>query len=161
VSLDILYSWCNDPKGTVHFFAISFNSCNGGPVVATTTHGSGYTMSADIDSAVVYPASGGKSEPPLQGPSGVGLVFDRNVNFFSSNVSGSTTFTDTLGTTVLTVSGSGTPTSPMQYTYTSPANKVRVSVAGRVQAGHGAVTSSARALYIEASSEEYSVYDTT
>jgi RHS repeat-associated protein len=122
--LGLLYhNWSyHDRSGAVHGFNISFNSCNGGPITATATDGSGYTMTADEGSAIVYPASGGKILPPLQGPTGAGSVTDRNGNFFSASVSGSTTFTDTLGTTVLTVSGSGTGASPMQYAYTSPAN---------------------------------------
>src|SRR5207245_10987667 len=53
---------------------------------------------------------------------GTNTITDRNGNYFSTTVSTSTTFTDTLGGTVLTVSGSGTSTSPIQYAYTNPAN---------------------------------------
>ena len=56
----------HDPSGTSHPFTISFNSCNGGPIVATATDGSGYTMSADVGYAEVYPPSGGKIVPPRQ-----------------------------------------------------------------------------------------------
>jgi RHS repeat-associated protein len=77
-------------------------------------------MTANDDvSAIVYPASGGSIVAPLQSPSGAGTVRDRNGNYFSSTVSPSTTtFTDTLGTTALTVAGSGTPSSPMTYSGT-------------------------------------------
>jgi RHS repeat-associated protein len=111
----------HDPSGTVHHFSISYNSCIGDPVTAAASDGSGYTMTAEGVSAIVYPTSGGSISPPSQTPTGTGRVADRNGNFFTSSVAGNTTFTDTLGTTVLTVSGSGTPASPMQYTYTSPA----------------------------------------
>lgn len=44
-------------------------------------------------------------------------VTDRNGNYISNTGS---TFTDTLGATALTVSGSGTPASPRAFTYTAP-----------------------------------------
>jgi len=113
----------HDPSGTVHHFNIAFSSCDGSPVTGGTSDGSGYTMTVtDFRTAIVYPSSGGSIAPPVQSSTGNGTVTDRNGNFFGSNVSGSTTFTDTLGTTVLTVSGSDTAASPMQYTYTSPAS---------------------------------------
>ncbi len=53
---------------------------------------------------------------------GTKTITDRDGNYFSTTVSTNTTFTDTLGGTVLTVSGSGTSSSPIQYSYTSAAN---------------------------------------
>src|SRR5207247_7156769 len=58
---------------------------------------------------------------PLQTPTGSGSVIDSNGNQLTTTNSGGTTaFTDTLGLTALTVSGSGTPASPVTYTYTPP-----------------------------------------
>lgn len=114
----------HDPAGTTHFFpTIAFNSCDPGPVTGTTNDGSGYTMTASPNLATINPVFGGTITPPLQSLTGTGSVTDRNGNVLSATLaSGTTTFTDTLGTPVLTVSGSGTPASPMQYSYTSPAN---------------------------------------
>ena len=52
--------------------------------------------------------------------SGGAIFTDRNGNKISINSSG--VFTDTLGQTVLTISGSGTPSSPTKLTYTNPLN---------------------------------------
>jgi RHS repeat-associated protein len=58
-----------------------------------------------------------------------GSVTDTNGNSVVFNTSsGTTTFTDTLGMTALTVSGSGTPSSPVEYTYPWWSGDVSVQV---------------------------------
>jgi RHS repeat-associated protein len=57
-------------------------------------------------------------------PSSASMV-DTNSNTISTN---GTTYVDTLGTTVLTIAGSGTPSSPMKYTYTTQSGSATVQV---------------------------------
>jgi len=90
------------------------------PISVTTTlqDGSGlkfYLFCAP--SVTVYPPTGGVLTPPLLAGAGAGTAIDRNGNEIS--VSGGV-FTDTLGTTALTVAGSGTPSSPMTFSYAAP-----------------------------------------
>lgn len=97
-------------------------------ISGTLTDGSGLTYSLStswqtatyISSGTIWTPSGSVLTPPLGGPSGSGNITDRNGNEFTSNGSGN--FYDTISSTtpVLTVSGSGTPSSPMKFTYTSP-----------------------------------------
>src|SRR5579859_5275783 len=130
-----------DPSGTQHKFAMTlyspgYGSPNSG--TATATDGSGYTLSASVVSttqvnATIYTPSGGTIVPPQQdlaqnaGSAGPPYtVQDSNGNVITANVSGlQTTFTDTLGTTVLTATTTwvGWNSSPPQYdsyTYTAP-----------------------------------------
>jgi hypothetical protein len=97
----------------------------GGPnstgFTSTTSDGSGITLAITGSSnttgiTVVLTTAGGTI---LNGPisSGSGNT-DRNGNQISVNSSGA--FTDTLNTTALTVSGTGTPTSPTLFTYSAP-----------------------------------------
>lgn len=82
--------------------------------------GSGYTIYLSAIAgphATVNPAQGGSYSPPLQTGTGSGNAVDRNGNEIT--VAGGV-FTDTLGSTALTVAGSGTPSSPMTFTYPAP-----------------------------------------
>jgi len=135
------YTWCNgvkdwitiynnwayhDPNGAVHPFpGVTFSSCTGQSGLASSTDGSGYTMSATgwdgVAAATVYTPAGKVIVPPVGSPSGPGTVTDSNGNQFNANVSGSTTsIYDTLSsaTPALTITGSPLPT---QLAYPSPA----------------------------------------
>ena len=80
------------------------------------TDGSGYTIQATGGSATITARNGAISIPPINSGSGSGTKTDRNGNQISVNSSG--VFTDTLGTTALTVSG--TAPSPTTFTYIAP-----------------------------------------
>ncbi len=100
--------------------------CEGWPGIYSSTitleDGTRVTITAD-PSATVYPRAGGKIDPLLNSTSGSGTVKDSNGNKITTT---GTVFTDTLGTTVLTISG--TAPSPVSYTYTSPAGPASVVV---------------------------------
>lgn len=89
----------------------------------TLADGSGIVFSYDYDagSGYIYDRSGVNVEwePGII----VQYTTDPNGNSQQMSVSGSTTsFTDSLGATALTASGSGTPSSPITYQYTGPDN---------------------------------------
>jgi YD repeat-containing protein len=92
---------------------------------AVAEDGSGYNivpapMGSTGNSVVMVDKHGRQSAiaiPVYGGYFGSGTVTDTNGNQISSNGSA---ITDTLGTTVLTMAGSGTPTSPITLTYTDP-----------------------------------------
>ena len=90
---------------------------------ATATDGSGLTLSAGPSGYALYTRAGKNlNVTTLENTGyGAGSSSDRNGNQVS--VSNSGVFTDTLGSTVLTVSGSGTPSSPTTFTYTAPNNQ--------------------------------------
>ncbi len=129
-------SWVyHDTFGIAHSFSFAYiignppSQCNLGSVykyteTATTPDGSGYTMTATATpSAQIVARDGSNENPPLQSSSGAGTAIDRNGNEISaSDSSGTTTFTDTLGTSVLTASGLGTQASPLIYSWTNPSN---------------------------------------
>ncbi len=111
-----------DQLGLAHAFNITvFTGCNyPSSGTATATDGSGFTMTANVAgsiSATLYSPAGDVINAPLQSPSGSGTAKDSNGNKITSN---GTTFTDTLGTTALTLGGSGTPASPHTFSYTAP-----------------------------------------
>jgi len=109
-----------DPTGALHTFPFQLtpgqSTCGVAPVTSgsgTTNDGSGYTMVVDQWAPTVYSPSG----VAYNGSS----LTDTNGNQISSTTSsGTTTYTDTLGTAELTISGSGTPSSPIELTYTPP-----------------------------------------
>jgi RHS repeat-associated protein len=107
----------HDSFGAVHSFNLpTLASCSTFQHSAkiNTYDGSGYTISAtDGPSATIIAKTGQILNPPLVVGTGSGGVIDANGNEIS--VSGST-FTDTLGVTALTVSG----TNPMKFNYTAP-----------------------------------------
>jgi transcriptional regulator with XRE-family HTH domain len=87
----------------------------------TATNGSGYSINAVTSTNVkVYQSNGKAITAPLNLQSGSASFVDRNGNELTVDTSGH--FYDTLSsiTPVLTVAGSGTPTSPMTFTYVAP-----------------------------------------
>ena len=82
---------------------------------ATASDGSGYTLSATGGTVTKLVGANGNLINPA---TGAGSVQDRNGNEISLNGSG--VITDTLGQTALTIAGSGTPSSPMTFTYPAP-----------------------------------------
>jgi RHS repeat-associated protein len=85
------------------------------------TDGSGLTVTVYADpSADIVKSDGMIVNPSLPQSNLPSSVTDRNGNYISANTSGQ--FFDTLSSTtpVLTVTGTGTPTSPKTFTYTAP-----------------------------------------
>ena len=118
----------HDPYGTSHSFtgtATDASGCRGGinfPFSRQVTDGSGYSLlfpNNNTQPNTITAPSGQVFKPPTgSSTTGAATATDTNGNQISVNSSG--VFTDTLGTTALTVAGSGTPTSPKTFTYTSP-----------------------------------------
>jgi RHS repeat-associated protein len=95
-------------------------ACGGGGESGTATDGSGYVFNLDWSgdgAATVTSPSGTLINPPTGGV-GAATKTDRNGNQISVNGSG--VFTDSLGTTALTIAGSGTAASPNTFSYTAP-----------------------------------------
>src|SRR5579872_597474 len=127
---ETIYTGYSDPGGVIHGMGKVFlggsSACNISPTAAgnysaASTDGSGYTMniywSGSAGTATVYGRGGRTINPPTT-PNGSGTIADSNGNQLTDN--NGTSFVDTMGDTVLTISGSGTPSSPMVYTYTAP-----------------------------------------
>src|ERR1700722_1853778 len=121
------YTWTYyDSFGGVHPFSGDTTTWTSSPcgsagstsLNATATDGSGYTLSANGASGSVYTRKGTLIGPPNNKFSGVGTLTDRNGNVISVDSSGN--ITDTLGTVALAVAGTGTPSSPITFTYTPP-----------------------------------------
>jgi hypothetical protein len=125
----------HDSGGGSHSFSGGLvydpNNCDSGTVStlhATATDNSGLAFSASLNSAgavnltTVTTTHGTVINPAWNLPSGSTLaaasVADSNGNVLSINNSG--VITDTLNQTALTISGSGTPSSPVKLTYTPP-----------------------------------------
>ncbi len=113
----------HDSFGVSHgfgIFQVVDSDCSGiTSVTKVATDGSGYTLTADGNPSATVTSTAGKIlNVPLMSSTGTGTATDRNGNQITVNSSG--VFTDTLGTTALTVSGLGTPTSPLTFTYTAP-----------------------------------------
>jgi hypothetical protein len=121
-----LYGIAHPFAGDAYYFTgESYGSCIIGSnksLTATATDDSGYTLIANgaIGTNEIITPIGTTIYPPFGTGVGSAYSVDRNGNEIS--VSSSNVFTDTLGTTALTVSGSGTPLSPVAYTYTTPNN---------------------------------------
>jgi RHS repeat-associated protein len=123
------YRGYKDANGTFHTATIittpGYANCDDGPVppvysgTQAAIDGSGYVLSVNEQaspSIVVQNRSGWSIPSP---GSSTGTVIDTNGNELTSSVNGTTTtFTDTLGTTALTVNTSGS--SQTTYTYTAP-----------------------------------------
>jgi hypothetical protein len=118
-------------------------NCDQGTIstlTATTGDGSGYTLNATLSSSgnslttnTLTTVDGEVINPPLNltnGYSGVAATAtDANGNQISvSSTSSSATFTDTLGTTAVTVTGAATAASPLNLQYTGPAGLTSVVV---------------------------------
>lgn len=110
----------HDAFGKNHTFSYSLKTCPGSGEIVTgnglATDGSGlsygsdghvHTRNGSIINAPVYLAGANSSTN--------GSITDSNGNVVSNNGNG--TFTDTSGTTALTIAGSGTPSSPMTFSY--------------------------------------------
>jgi RHS repeat-associated protein len=130
-----LSNWVySDPWGVPHSFSGSaiVNTGNCSPpsssgFTSTATDGSGYTLTVvgSSNGGILTQISIAKSDGtnlygPVNSGSGAGSGTDRNGNQITVDSSGH--FYDTLSSTtpVLTVAGSGTPSSPMTFTYTAP-----------------------------------------
>jgi hypothetical protein len=93
------------------------------PLSSTASDGSGYSLSVPTAGQLALTDRGGRViAAPLNTTSGAASLTDANGNQVTVNSSGQ--FFDTLSssTAVLTVAGSGTPTSPTTFSYTGPAN---------------------------------------
>ena len=118
----------HDPFGTGHEFdnvilVLDSYGCSGLTTVTSDTaeDGSGYSISnATNTSATLYSSDGKSILVPINSTNGTSSFTDRNGNKVTTDGSGH--FYDTLSSTsaVLTVSGSGTSTSPMVFQYTAP-----------------------------------------
>ncbi len=119
----------HDPFGIPHPFVGSTvvqtgtcGSINNPSFQATTTDGSGYTLSVANSGSqhTITSTNGNIVVAPWQSSAGTGTFTDRNGNEITVNSSGQ--FFDTLSSSVpvLTVTGSGTAASPMVFSYTPP-----------------------------------------
>jgi RHS repeat-associated protein len=130
-----LYSYTNfayhDNHGVVHPFAGSayyysgenYGTCIMGSnkqLTALATDGSGYTLATNLPGGSIITPIGTVTYPPFGTGLGSAYAVDRNGNEITVTGGTSTTFTDTLGTTALTISGSGTASSPLQLQYPAP-----------------------------------------
>jgi RHS repeat-associated protein len=129
-----------DQSGTAHTFDVILDSlgCFTKHSVSQARDGSGYTIDVTLVGSgpdvvtKIYTPSGMTIMPPNQyippsqitnpmppPPIGNGTITDRNGNQLSASVSGGTvTFTDTVGSTVMTVDFSNS--NAIKYTYTGP-----------------------------------------
>lgn len=125
------YTWNSytDAFGVLHplnaFSQFNWGSCQGinyppsQNASATAQDGSGYVFTTiNYSTPHLTSRDGTVINAPENANGGTGSFTDRNGNQIS--VSSTGVFTDTLGTTALTVSGSGTPTSPMLLNYSAP-----------------------------------------
>jgi len=123
--------WSNfvyhDPWGGYHAFDGQLETdplnCDLGNTLSMSSaaaDGSGYTLSANTSGQDTITTKDGLIlKPPLNANgSAASTLTDRNGNQISVSASG--VFTDTLGTTVLTIAGQGTATSPLDLQYTGP-----------------------------------------
>jgi RHS repeat-associated protein len=119
----------HDAFGVPHAFVgqtvVQTGTCGGANFTSfqsTATDGSGYTLSVANQGGThtVIAKDGTITNPPWNTGIGSGNFTDRNGNQITVNSSGQ--FFDTLSSTVpvLTVAGTGTPTSPVTLTYTAP-----------------------------------------
>src|SRR5262249_5789413 len=120
-----------DAWGAGHPFYVdsrtAWGSCNGVPyssfeVNATAADGSGYTIQTQdmgYEKAWITTPSGTAMYPPVNSSDSVASITDRNGNIISKGSGG---FSDTLSTTTaaLAISGLGTSSSPVQFTYQAP-----------------------------------------
>jgi hypothetical protein len=130
----------HDSSGTQHTYsgsAIDKTLCPLNPshtdLHSDAVDDSGYHLDFTFNSSsgwtgTVRSVSGTAIVPPVNNAFGSATITNRNGNYISAlNNAGTVTFTDTMGQytdasgqKVLTVSGSGTPTSPMLYKYVNP-----------------------------------------
>ena len=114
VSTNFLYV---DNMGTSHAFAGTTSGCStyGSPNIdVQATDGSGFTLSAGVNTFTIQDTSGKQITPPVNATGGVGSAVDRNGNKITTSASA---IVDTTGSTALTITGSGTSSSPRVLTY--------------------------------------------
>jgi RHS repeat-associated protein len=127
----------HDAFGGIHPFAgqMEYDPTNcdqgtSGSLNVLATDGSGYYLSATLENApalathVITTPSGNVFNAPLNfstGYSGASATAtDRNGNQISvSSTSNTATYTDTLGKAAMSISGTGTPSSPLSFGYTN------------------------------------------
>jgi RHS repeat-associated protein len=123
----VFSNWAyHDAFGAVHPFVGTTDTrvghCgNGGnSITVTSADGSGWTLNATGGNGSVTSVGGRTVNPPVNMTSGSGSFTDNNGNQLTANSTGQ--FFDTLSSTtpVLTVAGSGTPTSPVTFQYAAP-----------------------------------------
>ena len=123
------YYWTYlDGTGSPHSFPVPTgtysNGCTGqnsqsGFTNQVTPDGSGYSFTATGTSYTkLVSTAGSLINVPVNSQAGAATLQDRNGNQVTESSGG--LFTDTLGTTALTVAGSGTPASPVTLKYTAP-----------------------------------------
>ena len=125
------YTRFTDASGVAHPFNVTVadtDVCGTGRMSDSqlSSDGSGYTLFANVATAYVTSRSGWGIYPPLT--SGAqGTISDTNGNYISFN---STTgvFTDTLGKTVLTVTGVGTTGNPLNLAFANPGGTTSTAV---------------------------------
>jgi RHS repeat-associated protein len=134
VYFNIYFRWTyHDSFGVPHVFDVASqdSACEYYETdhVGTARDGSGYTIDAFADSATLTSRTGEAIDAPIMNPSAAGTATDANGNQIRATYSsGTVTFTDTLGLTALTASGSGTQSSPVVFTYTGPAGSASVTM---------------------------------
>jgi len=97
----------NVPASDGSGFSMSFSVAGGNPSVTSLLSPNGTTITVPVG-------------PYGQTASGPGSLTDRNGNIITAGSGSTPTFTDTLGDTALTVSGSGTPASPTLLSFANP-----------------------------------------
>jgi len=133
----VTYHWTYlDGMGSPHYFPVpsgtSSNGCTGqnsqsGFVNQVASDGSGYSLTATGTSyTVLKGATGSVIGVVVNSTHGAATIQDRNGNEITATSGG--VYTDTLGTTALTVAGTGTPSSPITLTYTAPGGATHYAV---------------------------------
>ena len=113
----------HDAFGASHPFAYAYNDCTGAQTgTGVTTDGSGYSFDGDTVTA----PDGKRISPPFNSQTSNGSMLDSNGNYITNQGNGN--FTDTLGKTVLSITGSGTASSPRYFTYSTPTGTAKVIV---------------------------------
>lgn len=115
-----------DAFGVSHSFNYSTLACTGYDTVTTgdgsTSDGSGYSFNG----VSVIAKNGTIINAPVNNAQGAGTITDTNGNEVTNNGSG--VFIDTAGVTALTITGSGTPSSPKVFTYKTTTATATVSI---------------------------------
>jgi hypothetical protein len=121
----------NDQFGVSHAFAYSYNDCTGTTTgTGAAKDGSGFSF----DGNVVTSPDGKTIDAPFNSQTSNGSVADANGNYITNHGNG--TFTDTLGKTALTITGSGTAASPRVFQYSTPTGPATVTVAYKTYQVH-------------------------
>ncbi len=115
------YTGFREGSGTFHKFLLGVaddDTCGAATSGnQTSSDGSGYILYADMATAHVTSRTGWGIFPSYNQSGGSGKIVDSNGNYISAN---NGVFTDTLGKSVMTVTGIGTAASPLQFVYSNP-----------------------------------------